>query len=499
VPRRSLVPKTNPYFAKPLPKSVYWIAGIGCALFTMGENPVMGIATILAAVVIARMVWRVGEAQVPLYVCAYQWIQVMASVLQAELYGAPLANIYGGLHFETSMWLSLLTVTLFAVAMGWIIQKMIPQTAESIDALPLIYERLKQWPLFATWLGIFLINGVVAVAIKIPSLGTVWNPIGYLRFGMALLLFLSIFAKREGWLLLIIIVAAETAVGFLSYFSSFKMVYFILLLSAAAFLHYRKSMWWPFTVACVVMFGLGLIWQTIKADYRSFMSGGEREQTVSVEQSEQLDYLQNAIGQMDSQSLIAGAENTLRRLEYIYFFGLAVKQVPQNIDHTNGRLWKEALENVFMPRIFFPDKMAYNDSDRTNEFCGIRVADATEGTSIGIGYAGESYIDFGPFGMFVPVMLFGLLVGWCYASLLKNAAHPLLGMGMGTALVFASPLFLESSNAKMMGSLVSAYLVLRVLLAVQKHFLPEIASIYIADDAEHAKTSSTSHRRPSFR
>ena len=47
-------------------------------------------------------------------------------------------------------------------------------------------------------------------------------------------------------------------------------------------------------------------------------------------------------------------------------------------------------------------------------YTGSRVAGTEEGTSIGIGYMAESYIDFGPIYMFVPILLLGVFYGLIY-------------------------------------------------------------------------------------
>ena len=88
-----------------------------------------------------------------------------------------------------------------------------------------------------------------------------------------------------------------------------------------------------------------------------------------------------------------------------------------------------------MPRLFFPNKPAINDSDRTSAYSGVWVANVDQGTSISIGYMGESYIDFGRWGMFIPVFLWGWLVGGCFDYLRRKAPHPLLGIALASCLL----------------------------------------------------------------
>ncbi len=429
---------------------------------------------------IARFTWRVGEAQWPLFVCGYQWLQVVAAQLQAELHHGTVSDLYGGDHFETAAWFSLAGVTLFSITFGTVLQSRLPQTLASIAALPIFYLRLNHKPLFITWLVLFFLDTTLGPLSKSLGIASLWGPISYLRFGFAMLVFQTVVMKRYGWGFLIAVVVLESLAGFLSFFSSFKTIFFVLLLSIATILHFRKSSWIPFLVGSAFVLILGFFWQVIKVDYRQFVNGGSREQVVVVSRGDQIEYLKKSASGFEVGQFKAGAESIIARLEYIKFFGHCLVQVPATVPHSRGRLWGEAVASVFMPRIFFPKKMAFNDSDRTNEFSGIRVADANEGTSIGIGYVGESYIDFGFFGMFIPIGLVGLLTGWFYSILIRVDAGRLFGMASSAALLLASQMLLETSNAKMVGSLVSSFLVLRVCLAVQKYFFPALPLIFFA-------------------
>jgi hypothetical protein len=182
---------------------------------------------------------------------------------------------------------------------------------------------------------------------------------------------------------------------------------------------------------------------------------------------ERFEWLFTAVNAIDGEAMVIGAEEGLRRLGYVTYFGHCIQMVPAAIPHTNGKLWKEAFLNPLMPRIFFPDKGVFNDSDRTNAYSGIFIPGAERGVSISIGYMGESYIDFGPWGMFVPIFLWGWLVGWCFDFIRRKAPHPLMGSALASCLVMSTSMLLESSNLKMVGGLIAAFLVTAVLM----HFL----------------------------
>ena len=113
--------------------------------------------------------------------------------------------------------------------------------------------------------------------------------------------------------------------------------------------------------------------------------------------------------------------------------------------------------------LFFPDKEVIDDLVRTNLYTG-GVAGISEGTSISLGYVAESYIDFGPIGMFPALFLIGLMFGRIYRGLLRwTASRGLLGMGFATG-VLTGAAALETSFTKAFGGIAVALLV-AVLLA----------------------------------
>jgi hypothetical protein len=86
------------------------------------------------------------------------------------------------------------------------------------------------------------------------------------------------------------------------------------------------------------------------------------------------------------------------------------------------------------------------------------VATAEQGTSISLGYMAESYIDFGPWLMMVPIFALGWLLGRFYRWMVNYPrSRGVIGTGLATATLFQAAFF-ESSITKMFGGLVVAML-----------------------------------------
>jgi hypothetical protein len=215
---------------------------------------------------------------------------------------------------------------------------------------------------------------------------------------------------------------------------------------------------------------LGVAWTAVKIDYRSFVSGGEKAQVVTVGYLERISMLAEMLRQLDGNAMADASEKLLQRIAYVDFFGVVLDAVPGVLPHENGALCWDAISRPFMPRLFFPEKTAIDDSVRTNYYTGLDLPTSEEGTSVSLGYMAESYIDFGAAGMMVPIFGLGLLLGRFYRWMLRRDPSRLLGMALATATIFGAS-FLESSITKVFGGLVVAMLVSWIVLRIAPLYL----------------------------
>ena len=96
-------------------------------------------------------------------------------------------------------------------------------------------------------------------------------------------------------------------------------------------------------------------------------------------------------------------------------------------------------------------------------YTGLFLASGAEGTSISIGYMGESYIDFGVPGMFVPILILGFFWGWMYAFFMSRAQSAIFGYAFATALLIELYQF-EMAGIKMFGGMLMKFMVLSLAL-----------------------------------
>ena len=177
-------------------------------------------------------------------------------------------------------------------------------------------------------------------------------------------------------------------------------------------------------------------------------------------------------------NLSDGFDRLLKRIEYTAYFGAAVDYVPAATPYTGGKIWGAALAHIFEPRFLFPDKPALEpDVANTERYTGLRLT--LEGrineTEIPMGYMAESYVDFGPVLMFVPIFLLGLLYGGEYRYL-ANLRYKLFAYG-------AMPVVLQSASefgltaVKILGGNLTLFAATFIVL---RFFAPAVQRIILA-------------------
>ena len=124
--------------------------------------------------------------------------------------------------------------------------------------------------------------------------------------------------------------------------------------------------------------------------------------------------------------------------------------------------------HLLTPRLFFADKeVLASDSEMVLRYSGVLVAGAgwraagqEKDTNIAFGYAGESYVDFGLPLMFLPILVYGFLMGAVYRGLLAVIWHRELAIALVTVVFWLSLYLFERSWVKMLGLSVTLVLYL---------------------------------------
>lgn len=448
---------------------------IACVLALISANPLLTLACVGVLALLILMLWREGEPPVLLLVASYQWAQVSALVLHADIYGLPLEDLSRAnapVHaIHQAIWLGLGAILILALGQ-WFGQRL----GGKKSALPL---RAQDVSAFMPGRIFWLYLGVTAVGQGLILLGSLsiaqaLLQIFQLRFVAVFMLAHLVFQLRQGRLYLLCVVFLEIIMGLSGFFSSFKTVFFVLLIALSPSLTRlapRRIV--ALTATSLAVLLLSSVWTSIKGEYRDFLNKGTLQQVVLVSWEQRIDYFGDLVNEITWKDMLNGLNEGALRLAYVDRFAEVVTYVPEMVPHTHGELWGGALLHVLTPRVLFPDKpMLISDSEQTMKYTGRFMAGAEQGTSISMGYVAESYIDFGKLGMWIPIFLMGLIEGWILAFFVVQAPSRVVGYGLALVPLLPAMVF-EMTATKYLGGLIATFI---VTAAVKRLLLPAALS-----------------------
>ena len=457
------------------PALVAVAAAAGLALLT--ANPLLTAASLLVLPVFAVLLWRQGETPVLLFAVGFQWVQVTAKVFHADTLGVDVAELAATPSVKTAVWLSLAGLVALALGMRLGMRALRTSTSERARAEAAWFSVDRA---FTFYLVCFVISeGMRALGGSSAGLAQIAQGVSGVKWVAFFLFGYTALRQRRRLPLVLLVVGFEFIMG-IGFFAGFKEVLFISLImyfTARPSLKPAALISGTVILAFLVLFGA--TWQSVKGEYRYFLSGGSGDQGTVVSQSEGLLFLRDLVTELTPADLVArGFEPMFERLAYVDYFAIVTDYVPTVIPHEGGALWGGAVRHVLQPRVLFPDKPVLpSDTELTEKYTGLHVADT--GTSVSLGYMGESYVDFGAVGMLVPVFLLGAVWGLIYAYFVGKARYALVGYAFATALLVQAYQF-EIASIKLLGGILAKFIVLALLLRFAES---RIESWLLADDA----------------
>jgi hypothetical protein len=408
----------------------------------------------------AALLWRPGETPILLLLFFVQWAQTSIGIFHANILGEDISAytlVAGSIRLATELSLASLMILAIGLRIGAGAPNISRATA--VTECPVVPVRARKWLIFYICTSAFSFLALYLVKFS-SGLSEPMLALASLKWVSFFMLANATFVNSRG--LRFYFFAAfvfELVQGLGGFFSDFKTVFIVTILARAG-RTIRLSLRMTVTLCsvAVILVGLSVVWTAVKLDFRSYVSSGTHEQVINIDFSTRLGALADLAGSLDSEKLGIAADNFVRRISYVSVFGLVLDVVPQWIPHADGAIWIDAVTRPFKPRLLFPDKSSISDIERTNYYTDGFV-EISQGTSISIGYVGESYIDFGIPGMMVPIFAYGLLCGTIYRLLLNlRGSSRMLGMALVTA-VFIRVIFLESSITKTFSEIILSSLV----------------------------------------
>ena len=438
--------------------------------FGVGENFILAIVAIIVFVVGFILLWRPGESPVLLFTFVFPWLQVTIPIFRANWNAQDVNQTaqYFGADLQSAIPLALTGLLTFAAGM-----RVGAGPSTGYEQYALRAQALSQ-P-FLRWRNLYLLGWAISfvclsLAFIVPGLSQLLLGAAAIKWTFFYILAFAVFVgvpNGKQQLAVIFLLELGSSIG--GYFSDFKTVFIITAFAAlASGTRFSPKALVGIGLLTVVTFFFGVVWQTVKGDYRNFVSGGEAAQIVTVDYTTRIYKLGELLGNIGTNELGDGLDRFLSRLSYVDYFGVVLNYVPDQTPHENGAITWDAVTRPFMPRLFFPSKTIIDDSVRTNQYTGLGVSGADQGTSISLGWIPEMYIDFGVIGIYPSVFLIGIFFGLIYRAFLSWApSRGLLGVGISTAILVSVGDFGNSFTKTFGGvvaSLLAAWLLIRYVI-----------------------------------
>jgi hypothetical protein len=440
-------------------------AAIALALLnSTSPNPLLALLSATVLVAGSVLLWRPGESPVLLFTFAFPWVQGSISIFHANWLGLDIGDYATNTgDIPSAVVLSLLGILAMAVGMRLGAGPRRPDLAYAAQSLAMAYPASR-------WLGLYAAAaavGFVAMtfAWAMPGLTQPLLALANMRWAFFFMLAYAYFTcthQRRGLFPLVFLLELATGIG--AYFADFRLVFIVTLTAALASgikISARAIMGSGALAVLTVVFAV--VWTAVKGEFRSFVSGGQAAQIITVDYTTRLAKLYELVTDLGSDALSEAANQLLRRLTYVEFFSVVLINVPASIPHTLGAILWDAIIRPFMPRLLFVDKEVIDDTARTNLYTN-GLAGNSEGTSISLGYVAEAYIDFGPYAMFPVLLLIGMFYGSIYRFFIRwRRSYGLYGMAIATTVLMSvGPL--ENSFTKVFGGVIVSLVVAWVLI-----------------------------------
>jgi len=383
-------------------------------LTALSANTTYLVVCLVAFYAIIFLLWRHSQPAVLVFGMLMQWVQVVAFVIWMNNAGEDINWLSNHGDIAVTMACLGLIVMAATITLGLKSLKM-PSREQFFHQSKLINEKkiLILYVVSSVFLG-----GLGYAFGSNPGFFQILTTLGTLKWVFFMVFGYVAWINKKNRTLLVVIIILEFTTALYSYFSNFKEVIFYTIMLALGFIR-RVNFKQVFYGLLIVssLFFLLLTWTAVKSDYRKFLNKGTKQQVVEVSREEAFSKLGEKVSSLNWAQYQQVLDLFLYRAQYILHLSKTMDRVPAVIPHTNGQIWWDNITFVLEPRLFFPDKPRYEATVKTNKYTGYNYAGFTQGSSFSLGYFADSYIDFGFFGMFLPLILIALFIVFIYRTL----------------------------------------------------------------------------------
>jgi hypothetical protein len=357
------------------------------------------------------------------FIAVQHYIQIIAGVLLCNYLGKEID--YNTPYRSTATIISSVGLITLLLPVIYVQQEFPIQNRESLTVSANRFSTSKV--MYAYIISFFVANFLLGIAFIFGGLTQIILWLVSIKWILFLLFGYICILRNEKKRIFYLFIVIEFITGFYSFFSDFKTVIFflvILLISVVEEIDFKTFFYGLLIAGLLIVFGL--VWTSVKDKYRSFLNGGEKSQSVTVNSDEALNKLYDLSNNTTSDNLEGAVPQLLDRVQYTYFFAKTIERVPDIIPYQNGNNWLNNIEFVTTPRYFNPDKPVLDQSEKASLYTGIHLSGRSKGASFSLGYFAECYIDFGMYGMMIALFFIGIVYAMIYNHLLKKSSDSVI-------------------------------------------------------------------------
>ena len=427
---------SNPQL-RPIASPVVTILSMGIGLYGFTTaNPIETIWTGFMLWFICRMFWWQQVPGIILFTLIIPFIEIHTGVLNANSSDISLDDAFNGAGQRT-FWLSSIGLLFVALGLHSTMNKDRFARAFHLDRMKQLLEKVTLTKLILIYLLLSLMG--VGVDTMIP-----WNSslkqleVQFLKLPSLAIMAacLHFFIYRKNTLLFAGFITLVLIQNLYSYFSEWRLPLEILITASLIGLNEFKApqllRYAPIALPILLFVG---IWQSIKGEYRYYLSGGLENQTITVSRTEAINTaleLAAASYEKGNYSDSTVVQATYQRTGYLEFFAATLNKVPDEIPFEAGNLTLTNLEYALIPRILNPNKALKKDRTKVEKYTGIYFGGERSIASFSLGHYCEAYIDWGTIGMMIHLFVYGCL-GGCITNLFtkrESIQHSIFGTGV---------------------------------------------------------------------
>ena len=410
------------------------VLAIVAASFTL--NPWEAVWSALLLFTIVRVFWWKHQPGILLVTLLIPFSEVHTVILESNNFELDLDILYPIQGARSTFWLASIGVLMVAAGLRMGLRpsrhfKSI-QYKQVADASTAINQTRLLLTLAILSAGGLILDRLIPYGSSLQQIETYYSGISVALFVCYALLF---WIQRKKPLLFLLVFLLILINSFYSYFSSWTIPFMVLgmtyLVTISTFKTPQLLRTLPIAIPALALI---LIWQSVKADYREFLSDGQRTQAVLVSRNQALfkfsELASNAITEERyfEENVIA---DTYRRAGYLEYFNAARLKVPSEIAHRNGALFLESMSFALIPRILNPNKGVKDDKAKVEYYTDFYFGENSF-ASFSLGHYCEAFIDWGPTGMMFHLFAYGLFGALLFRVTLHRCRqlNPLITFGI---------------------------------------------------------------------